>query len=244
MYTPGLPPLAGVEVVLDNVRYTRTDSSGRFRFDDVPYGRHRVEARYASDQPTFFTTPSPAEVDTGASVHFGIALSRSSLRGVVLTDAGIGLSGVLVHIAGADRRTTVRTADDGTFVDEGLLAGDYDVTIEAGSVPAGYPVDTLAPQRVRVEQNGAGPGDVRAAAVPQRRRPGPAVQSRDRPIRRTGWSDRGAPAASAAVRDGRQRPVRVPRSSGGRVHHRREARRTRAHRRGERCPRARRSSRT
>ena len=121
IYTPGLPPLAGVEIVLDNVRYTRTDSSGRFRFDDVAYGRHRVEARYVSDQPTFFTTPSPAEVDAGASVHFGIALSRSSLRGVVLTDAGIGLSGVLVHIVSADRRTTVRTADDGTFVGEGLL---------------------------------------------------------------------------------------------------------------------------
>jgi hypothetical protein len=156
MYTPGLPPVAGVEVVLDNVRRTTTDNSGHFRFDDVPYGPHRVEARYASAQPTFFTTPSPADVDAGASVNFGIALSRSSLRGVVLTDAGIGLSGVLVHIAGPDRRTTARTADDGTFVGEGLVAGDYDVTIEAGSVPAGYPVSTLAPQRVRVEHTAPG----------------------------------------------------------------------------------------
>ncbi len=156
MYTPGLPPVAGVEVVLDNVRYARTDSAGRFRFDDVPHGRHRVEARYASEQPMFFTTPSPADVDTGSSVHFGIALSRSTLRGVVLTDGGTGLAGVLVHIANGDRRTTVRTADDGTFVGEGLPAGDYDVTIEAGSVPAGYPVDTLAPQRVRVEHTAPG----------------------------------------------------------------------------------------
>lgn len=150
VYTPDLPPLAGVEVVLDNVRYARTDSAGRFRFDDVPYGRHRVEARYASDLPMAFTTPSPADVDTGSSVAFGIAFSRPTLRGVVLTDAGTGLAGVLVHIAGADRRTTVRTTDDGTFVAEGLPAGDYEVAIEAGSVPAGYPVATLAPQRVRV----------------------------------------------------------------------------------------------
>jgi hypothetical protein len=86
MYSPDLPPLAGVEVVLDNVRHVRTDSSGRFRFDDVPYGSHRVEARYASDQPTFFTTPSPADVDADSSVNFGVAPSRSSLRGVVLTE--------------------------------------------------------------------------------------------------------------------------------------------------------------
>ncbi len=166
MYTPGMPLMAGVEVILDNVRSTRTDSSGRFRFDDVPYGRHRVEARYASSQPTFFTTPSPADVDSGSSVQFGIALSRSTLRGVVLTDAGTALSGVLVRIAGADRRTTVRTADDGTFIEEGVLAGEYDVSIEPGSVPAGYPVDTLAPQRVRVDQNA--PGRARFVLRPYR----------------------------------------------------------------------------
>ncbi len=156
MYTPGLPPMAGIEVVMDGVRHTRTDDSGRFRFDGVPYGRHRVEARYAPDQPAYFTTPSPADVDTGSSVAFGIALSRSSLRGVVLTDAGAGLPGVLVHIASGERRTTARTADDGTFVAEGLPAGEYEVTVDAGSVPAGYPVDSLAAQRVRVEQSAPG----------------------------------------------------------------------------------------
>ena len=223
LYTPGLPSLAGVEIVLDYVRYTRTDSSGRFRFDDVPHGRHRVEARHASGQPTFFTTPSPAEVETGAFVHFGIALSRSSLRGVVRTDAGLGLSGVVVHIAGADRRTTIRTADDGTFVAEGLSAGDYDVTIEAGSVPAGYPVDTLARQRVRVEETV--PGRATFVLTPYR-----SVSGRARLFNRetgqyvgTGWSNRGVAAASAAVRDRRQRPVCVSRSPAGRVHDRREA---------------------
>jgi hypothetical protein len=129
----------------------------------VPYGRHLVEARYASGRPTFFTTPSPADVDTGSFVHFGIALTRSSLRGVVRTDADLGVPGVVVHVAGDGRQRTIRTRDDGSFVVEGLPAGDYDVTIDAGSVPAGYPVDALAPQRVRVEERAPG----RAAFVLQ-----------------------------------------------------------------------------
>jgi cell division septation protein DedD len=156
IYAPDMPPLAGVEVILDSVRHTRTDGTGRFRFDDVPHGRHLVEARYASGRATFFTTPSPADVETGGFVHFGVALSRSSLRGVVRTDAGLGVPGVMVHIAGAERRTTIRTADDGTFAAQGLLAGDYDVSLDAGSVPAGYPVETLAPQRVRVGETTPG----------------------------------------------------------------------------------------
>ncbi|MGH9371866.1 MAG: carboxypeptidase regulatory-like domain-containing protein, partial [Vicinamibacterales bacterium] len=166
IYSSELPPLAGVEVILDNVHHTRTDDAGRFRFDDVSYGSHLVEARYTSDQPTFFTTPSPAEVETGASVHFGVARSRSSLRGVVLVDAGTGINGVLLHVVSGDRRTTARTADDGTFVVEGLAPGDYDVAIDAGSVPAGYPVDSLAAQRVRVEK--AEPGRARFVLRPYR----------------------------------------------------------------------------
>jgi hypothetical protein len=155
-YTTGLPPMADVDVILDDVFRAKTDSAGRFRFDNVSYGRHRVEARYVSQQPTFFTTPSPAEVETDSSVNFGIARSRSSVRGVVRTDAGLGLPGVLIHVANADRRASARTADDGSFIAEGLVAGDYDVAIEAGSVPAGYPLDSLLPQRVRVEPTAPG----------------------------------------------------------------------------------------
>ena len=156
VYTPGSPPVPGVEVVLDNLRYARTDSAGRFRFDDVPHGRHRVEVRYAPNEPLFFTTPSPADVDTGSSVHFGVAQSRATLRGAVLSDGGSGLAGVLVHIVNGDGRTAVRTSDDGTFVQEGLAAGDYEVSIDAGSVPPGYPVRSLEPQRVRVEHGAPG----------------------------------------------------------------------------------------
>ena len=166
VYAADLPPLADVDVILDNQQHTRTDALGRFRFDDVPYGRHRVEARYTSRQPTYFTTPSPAEVDTGSSVHFGVAPSRSSLRGAVLADAGAGINGVLVEAVNGEHRTTARTADDGTFVMEGLAPGDYDVSIDAASVPAGYPLDRVAAQRVRVEETE--PGRTRFVLQPYR----------------------------------------------------------------------------
>jgi cell division septation protein DedD len=166
VYTSDLPPLAEVDVILDNQQYTRTDALGRFRFDNVPYGRHRVEARYSSRQPTFFTTPSPADVETGSSVHFGVAPSRSSLRGVVLADGGSGINGVLVQVVSGEHRTTARTADDGSFVMEGLAPGDYDVSIDAASVPAGYPLDRVAEQRVRVEETE--PGRARFVLRPYR----------------------------------------------------------------------------
>ena len=156
VYSPDLPAMAGVEIVLDGVRFTRTDASGRFRFEGVPYGRHLVEARFTSDQPTFFTTPSPAEVDAGASVDFGIGRSLSSVRGILRTDAGLGVPGVVVHVTSSDRQITARTGDDGAFVADGLPAGTYDVAIEAGSVPAGYPVSTLETLRVEAKENAPG----------------------------------------------------------------------------------------
>lgn len=155
-YRPDLPTVAGVEVILDGVRRTRTDASGWFKFDDVVYGRHRVEARFESEQPTFFTTPSPAYADMGEFVHFGVGLARSSVRGIVRTDAGSGLPAVVVRVTGADRELSIPTGTDGTFVAEGLPSGTYEVAIDPGSVPAGYPVDALRPEHVVVEDTTPG----------------------------------------------------------------------------------------
>ena len=117
-------------------------------------------------------------------------LSRSSVRGVVRTDAGSGLPGVLVH----DRRRRSpghrrAPADDGTFVAEGLPAGIYDVSDRGGlgsrRISGRHPRASA-----RCGRGGrAGPGDVRAAAVPQRLRPRTTLQSRERSVRRVGGSD-------------------------------------------------------
>jgi hypothetical protein len=58
--------------------------------------------------------------------------------------------GVLVLIVKADHRITVRTSDNGAFVGEELPTGEYEGSIDAVTLPAGYPVNTLMAHRVRV----------------------------------------------------------------------------------------------
>ena len=151
-FAAGMPVLPGVEIVLDGVRRTIADAQGRYRFDDVPHGRHRVELRYAAKEAFFLTTPSPREVDAGTTADFGVAAAQYTLRGVVRTDAAKGLFGVIVRVTNNDRIRTCQTADDGTFVIEGLTPGSYTVQIEPDSVPAGYAIDGRLSQEVVVGQ--------------------------------------------------------------------------------------------
>jgi hypothetical protein len=151
-YAAGMPVVPGAEIVLDGVRRTVADAQGRYRFDAVPHGSHRVELRYATKEAFFFTTPSPREVEAGSTADFGVAAAQYSLRGVVRTDAAKGLFGVIVRVANNDRTRTCQTADDGTFVIDGLTPGSYAVTIELGSVPVGYALDGQLSQEVVIGQ--------------------------------------------------------------------------------------------
>ena len=142
--------------MLDGVRFARTDASGRFRFEGVPWGRHLVEARVTSDQPTFFTTPSPAEVDAGASVDFGIGLiafERQRLFAHRRRSWSAWRGGPRRRLRSAGHRAFGRRR----HVRRREAAGrEYEVTIEAGSVPAGYPLDGIEPQRVEVKADAPG----------------------------------------------------------------------------------------
>lgn len=151
-YVPGLPTVGGIEVVLDGVRRTFTDDQGRYRFEGVPYGRHKLEVQFPSSESFFFTTPSPAEVETGATVDFGISTLLSGLRGAVRSDFGIGLADVVLRISSADRHLKVQTLDDGTFVVRGLPHGTYDVSVDPGSVPPGYVLDDGMSRRLLVPE--------------------------------------------------------------------------------------------
>jgi hypothetical protein len=154
---PGMPPMSGVEVVLDDRRHTLTRADGSYRFPNVPRGTHKIVAMYHSRDPFFFTTPSDLEVDENATVNFGIGYSLSGLAGQVVNDAGQGIGGVTIVIGGRGLTWTAVTEADGGFFVSTLVAGEYEVQADEDSLPAGYSAETLGePQRVTVGASAPG----------------------------------------------------------------------------------------
>ena len=98
LYNAQLPPVGGVEVRLDGDRSTRTDSSGYYSFHHVPFGIHRVEARFQSGEPFFYTTDSPATADINSTIDFGINFAKGQVFGYLLNDAGTGISGITLEL--------------------------------------------------------------------------------------------------------------------------------------------------
>jgi len=153
---PGMPPMSGVEVALDDRRRTLTRADGSYRFPKVPRGKHKIVATYHSEQPFFFTTPSSLDVDEDATADFGIGYSLSGLLGQVLNDAGRGVAGVAIAIRSGGRQWIAATDADGSFFVSSLAAGDYEVRADEDSLPAGYSAEPLDPQRVVVGASSPG----------------------------------------------------------------------------------------
>lgn len=151
MYNQQLPPMAGVEVRLDEDHVTRTDASGYYSFHHVPFGVHRVEAHLASDEPFFYTTDSPATTDMNASVDFGINFAKGQLYGYLLDDSGAGVTGITVELKNEKFTRRVTTGSTGKFAFSGLGSGEYSVATLPDSYPPGYVLQDLAAQTVAVE---------------------------------------------------------------------------------------------
>ncbi|HEY7402476.1 MAG TPA: carboxypeptidase regulatory-like domain-containing protein [Candidatus Angelobacter sp.] len=151
MYNPQLPPMAGVEVRLDDNHVTRTDAAGYYSFHHVPFGVHRVEAHLQSDEPFFYTTDSPATTDMNANVDFGINFARGQLFGFLLDDSGAGVSGITVELKNGQFTRRVATASNGKFSFTGLGPGEYSVGTLPDSYPPGYVLQDLAGQTITVE---------------------------------------------------------------------------------------------
>jgi hypothetical protein len=156
-FEPGMPPMPEVEVMLDDLRRTLTGIDGSYRFQNVPRGKHKLEAIYTSKEPFFFTTPSSIEVDEDATTNFGIGYSLSGLTGQVLNDAGQGVAGILVTIESRGKKWSAITEADGSFFVGSLEAGEYDVQADPDSLPVGYSPEAFgAAQKVAVGK--AAPG--------------------------------------------------------------------------------------
>lgn len=151
LYNSGEPALAGVEIRLDGDRVTHTDPRGYYSFHHVPYGVHRVEAKFESAEPFFFTTDSPATTDINNTVDFGINFAKGQVFGFVVNDAAAGIQGAIVELQGEKFTRRVQTGGNGKFSFPGLPAGNYTISAVPESFPPGYSLQSLEPQQVTVQ---------------------------------------------------------------------------------------------
>jgi hypothetical protein len=128
--------LDGVEVHLDGGRSSTTDTRGRYAFTAVGKGMHRVAAQLPS--PTsYFTTASTTEAAAGENVDFGIANTPARLVGSVVSDAGLGVGGVVVALTRGERRITATSGSDGHF-SIAAPPGEWRAAIDRDSLPSVY----------------------------------------------------------------------------------------------------------
>jgi hypothetical protein len=147
----GQSALGGIEIRLDESRTTHSDANGNYSFHHVPFGVHRVEAKYESDEPFFYTTSSPATADMNATVDFGINFAKGQIFGFLLNDAETGISGVTVELQGEKFTRRISTMSNGKFSFTGLAPGTYSISTLPDSYPPGYGLQDLAVQTVTVE---------------------------------------------------------------------------------------------
>jgi hypothetical protein len=151
IFRRGSPPLAGVEVVLDGSQRTITDSKGFYSFTHVADGGHFIEFNFQSSRPFWFTGPSRRNARINIPANLGIRFASAELVGYIRNDAGMGIEGAQVEIAGANQRVDVQSDAQGRFSVPGLGAGDYDVTVDPNSLPAGYLLEDLKPQQITLD---------------------------------------------------------------------------------------------
>jgi carboxypeptidase family protein len=143
-------PLAGVEILLDGQRVTQSDARGYYSFHHVPYGVHRIEAKFESGEPFFYTTDSPASTDINSTVDFGINFAKGQIFGFVVNDAAAGLTGVTVELKSEKLTRRIETGGSGKFTFPGLPAGTYTVSTVPESFPPGYSLQTLEPRQITI----------------------------------------------------------------------------------------------
>jgi hypothetical protein len=144
----GRQPLAGIEVVLDRSRRTRSDRDGHFSFERPGSGGHRVEAILPPQPGAYFTQPSVLTLQPGSEASFALTFSAARLAGTVRSDAGVPLAGVAVRLEGSSPATTT-TDSSGAFRFAGP-PGEVSVTVVAETLPPGYELGKLAAQRSRL----------------------------------------------------------------------------------------------
>ena len=140
----GAAPAAGVDVVLDRGRRTRTDAGGRFTFENPGAGPHRVEAVLPPQPGVYFTSPSMQTVQPGGDARFSLNYAGARLSGSVRNDAGLPIPGVTVRIEGPTTGTAI--TDSSGVYRLGSPPGQARIFVVAETLPPGYEVLNLPPR--------------------------------------------------------------------------------------------------
>jgi len=158
----GRTPAAGIPVTLDQARVATTSADGRYRFDEVPEGEH-VVALSATELPADYDPGMPKSalllVQPRRLVRTDFeVLPLVSLQGKVSGPDGAALDGIVIRLTPGSRYTI--TSADGRFAIYNLREGDYELAVDAKSLPenaelsspAGVPVAVrLGTPTARVE---------------------------------------------------------------------------------------------
>jgi len=130
-------PAAGVAVALDGWRKTVTDREGRFRFEDVAEGVHKIG---------FVVDEMPADLEAGQLERVEVLVKSRKVSRVDLTVYRLGeicgkieappetpLDRILLRLNPSGRYTTPEA--DGAFCFYNLREGDYVVNLDQSSLP-------------------------------------------------------------------------------------------------------------
>jgi len=138
------PAGAGVAVILDGTRGRVTDAEGRFQFEDVAEGSHRVGLKL-DELPAAYDPGPNAEVTVVvrprrvARADLDV-LPLGRLQGRVKGPPGASMEGIVIRLSPTGRYTV--TDGDGAFTFHNLREGRYQVILDQMSLPAGARLTT------------------------------------------------------------------------------------------------------
>ncbi|MGZ8867151.1 MAG: SPOR domain-containing protein, partial [Thermoanaerobaculia bacterium] len=143
-------PLSDIAITLDGARTVRTDAMGAYAFYKVPPGAHRLVAQLPAAPRAFFTTPSQVDATAPGRIDFGMVWTAARIDGRVVSDAGDGISGVVLSVSTPDGTPNSTSTDsEGRFV-FAVPPGTFRVVLATMSLPPGYSIAGTHEQDVAV----------------------------------------------------------------------------------------------
>jgi hypothetical protein len=128
---------AGIPITLDGGHTATSGSDGRYLFSGVPEGQHEVSLS-VTELPADFDPGDPAKTRVMvqprhvAHADFEV-LPLSSIEGAVTGPEGATLDGILIRLLPGMRYTL--TASEGRFAFYNVREGDFNLAIDAGTLP-------------------------------------------------------------------------------------------------------------